>query len=224
MNHVLRASGWRLALVTSGVLLALGGRMHPEADAADSATQELATMTADERWVPGHTLILASTVLLAAGLWLVLRGRVWPRRVDGTLRIAAVTISLYVVETVFHLAASVDSDELAAGESAPIAWAHLGLSAFLYPASGLALAYLGASLFAAWRGPRRLLALPGIVAGTAHALSVPATILLPDAELSPVFAGAALTLALWSVLLGLASAPYRRPVVAVPAPEAASQH
>jgi hypothetical protein len=49
-----------------------------------------------------------------------------------------------------------------------------------------------------------------IVAGVLHATSVPATLVFPDAELSPMFACAGITLALWSLLTGLAGAS--RPV------------
>ena len=85
----LRTHLWRITLVASGVLLAVGGPMHPESDARDSLREELATMTADERWVPGHSIIVVSTLLLATGLWLAWRDRVWPERVQRTLGLAA---------------------------------------------------------------------------------------------------------------------------------------
>ena len=44
----LRTHLWRITLVASGVLLAVGGPMHPESDARDSLREELTTMTADE--------------------------------------------------------------------------------------------------------------------------------------------------------------------------------
>jgi len=203
--------GWRLMLVASGVLLAAGGRMHPESDARDPLRQELATMTAADGWVPGHTLVVLSTILLAAGLWTALRGRAWPPPVTGALRLAAIAFSLYAVETVFHLAAAVDAHALAHGGAAPIAWTHIGLAVLLYPPAGLALAWLALTFGRAWRGPRRLIAVPGVVAGVLHAVSVPATVLFPDVEFTPVFAGAALLLALFSVATGLAGAPAAAP-------------
>ena len=57
---------------------------------------------------------------------------------------------------------------------------------------------------------RRLVSLVGVVAGTLHAVSVPLTLVLPDAELTPVFAAAAVLLSLFAIGLGLSRAP--RPV------------
>jgi hypothetical protein len=47
-------------------------------------------------------------------------------------------------------------------------------------------------------------------------LVVPLKLALPSAELSPVFAGAAVLIAVWSLTTGLAGAP--RPIVAPSAP------
>lgn len=203
----LRTHGWRLALVASGILLALGGRMHPEADAEDNLRHELATMTADDRWIPGHTLIVISTVLLALGLWTAYRTRAWPSTVQRTLGLAAAAVSLYVVETLAHLGAAADAEALAHGEAAPVAMTHIGLSVVLYPITGCAIVLLAWSFGRAWRGWRRVIAGLGIGSGLLHAFSVPTTILLPDAELSWMFAGAAILLALFSVATGLAGAP-----------------
>lgn len=219
--NVIRTHLWRICLVASGVLLALGGRMHPEADAKDSLREELATMTADERWVPGHSLIVVSTLLLAVGLWLAWRDRAWPERVQRTLAIGAAALSLYFVETIAHLAAATDSHALAHGHAAPVAFTHVGLSILLYPITGVAVAALALSLAKVQRGWRRGVVGLGVLAGTLHALSVPATLLLPDAELSPVFAGAGMTLAIWSLGTGLVGAP-KRTVVLEPVPVAAT--
>jgi hypothetical protein len=207
---LLHTHGWRLLLVASGVLLAAGGRMHPGADGSDTLRQELATMTADERWVPGHALVAASTALLALGLWAAVRSRAWPATVQRTLTIVAVIVSVYVVETVFHLAAVVDSDELAHGHAAPVAMTHIGLATVLYPVTGWAIVFLAHAFGRAWTGWRRAIAAVGIVAGLAHAFSVPLTLLLPQAELSPVFAVAGMSLALFSLATGLVGAPQHR--------------
>lgn len=203
----LRIHAWRLVLAASAVALVAGGSQHPSSDAEDSLRQELATMTADDRWVPGHALIVLSTALLAVGLWMAFRQRVWPTRVQRTLGLAALAVSLYVVETVAHLAAAVDSDALASGDSAPVAFTHVGLSTVLYPVTGWALVFLTVAFGRVWTGWRRVVAGIGIVAGLMHAFSVPLTILLPDAELSPVFAGAAIAIALFSLGTAIAGAP-----------------
>lgn len=205
MNTLLRGfrrEPWRLPLVASWLLMVVGGAMHPDADAEDSLRQELATMTADDLWVPGHTLIAVATALLAVGLWGAYRASAWPSA-RVALRWGAVAVSVYVVETVMHLAAVVDSEALAAGEAAPVAFGHVGLALVLYPVSGLAIAWLAASLGRAWQGPERLLALTGILGGLVHAVSVPLTVVLPDVEATPLFASAGMLLALWSLSIGL---------------------
>jgi hypothetical protein len=46
-----------------------------------------------------------------------IRSATWPARAQRALRLFAVGLSLYAVETVFHLAAVVDTDALAAGDA-----------------------------------------------------------------------------------------------------------
>ena len=214
----LRTHGWRLSLLAAGVLMLAGGPMHPESDSRDSMTQELATMTADERWVPGHTLIMVGTFLLVAGLWLARARGVWPAA-HLALTAAAVTMSLYAVETVFHLAAVADSAALAAGELPPITLAHLALSIVLYPLAGTGLVLLGVYLVRTERGIRRVVPVLAVVGGLLHGSSIIVTLLLPDAEATPLFAGAAMSIAVWSVLTGVVGATSRR-VVDAPTPHA----
>jgi hypothetical protein len=202
MEH-LRTYGWRIALIASGIALAAGGRMHPDADAEDSLREELATMTADDHWVPGHSLVVLSTVLLALGLWLARRHDVWPRSVRPALSLAVPVVSLYVLETLFHLGAVVDADALREGGAAPVAFAHVALSVVLYPLTGLAVARLALSLGRAWGGLRWGVAALGVLAGGLHFTSVPFAVLFPDTEATPLFAGAGILLALWAVGTGL---------------------
>jgi hypothetical protein len=194
-----RPPGWRLALLASGAALLAGGPMHPDSDASGSMREELATMTADDMWVPGHTLLVAGTVLLVVGLWMARRRQVWPQAADRPLAVAVVALSLYAVETVFHLAAVVDSHALHAGHAAPVAFTHLGLAAVLYPVSGLAVVYLAATLARIQGGLRRVVALVGVGGGLAHAVVVPLTFLSPDTEFTPLFAVAGVLLALWAL-------------------------
>jgi hypothetical protein len=214
---LLRTSGWRVALVLSGVAMLIGGPMHPDADAEDPLREELATMTADPSWVPAHVFVVLSTLLLAVGLWAAYHRQAWPAGTRTALKVAAVAVSLYTVETVFHLAAAADSHALHHGDAAPIAFTHLGLSIVLYPVTGLAVAALAARQVSSWPGLRRVAGVPGVLAGLLHASSVPLTLLLPDTELSPVFAGAAVGLAAWALATGLGGAP--RPARAAATPE-----
>jgi hypothetical protein len=199
----LQSYGWRIALVASGVLAAAGGPMHPSSDASDPMRDELATMTADPSWVPGHSLLAVAAVLMALGLWGAWRTRAWPHA-GRVVAVAAVAVSVYVLETVAHLAAVVDSEELASGEAAPVAFTHLTMAAVLYPITGVAIVALAITLARKqWRGAAKALAVPGVVGGVAHASAVPLTMLLPDAEITPVFALAGMMLALWSIAAGL---------------------
>ncbi|GIF01068.1 hypothetical protein [Paractinoplanes rishiriensis] len=211
--NLFRTHGWRLALVTSGILMLIGGPMHPEADAKHPLREELAIMTAHPDWIPAHLFVVLSTALLAVGLVAAYRRKAWPA-IHRALGIAALAVSLYVVETIFHLAAAVDSHALHHGGAAPVAFTHVGLSVLLYPVSGLAVAYLASRQLVAWRGPRRFAGLPGVAGGLMHALSVPLVLALPNTELTPMFAGSAVLIAVWSLVTGLAGAP--RPA-AVPA-------
>lgn len=212
-----RTHGWRLALIGSGTAMLIGGPMHPEADAEHPLREELAIMTAHPDWVPAHIFVVLSTVLLAVGLVAAYRQNAWPTA-HRALGIAAPAVMLYVVETVFHLAAAVDSHALHNGDRAPVAFTHVGLSVLLYPVAGLAIAYLASRQVVTWRGPRRIIGLPGVVGGLMHALSVPLVLAFPDTELTPLFAGSAVSLAVWALATGVAGAPRPAAVSATPQP------
>lgn len=217
--NVLTRRYWQLALITSGVLATVGGGMHPDVGAAgNTARQELAVMTADDAWVPGHTLLALSVALLALGLWGARRSGRWPGA-DRALKVGLVAICLYLVEAVMHAAAAVDADNLAHGHSAPVAMTHLALAAFLYPISGAAIVWTASSIGAEW-GRLRVLSVLGIVGGCVHAVVVPATLLLPETDTTPLFAIAGVTIAAWSLatgLIGLTRPAPRRTDPAVPA-------
>ena len=207
---ILRTHGWRLLLVASGVFMMAGGPRHPEADASHPLREELATMTAHPDWVPAHVLVLVSTVLLALGLWAARASGTWPSSTRRSLTVGAMAVSVYVVEAAFHLAAVVDSHALAHGGAAPVAFTHVGLSVVLYPVTGLAIAGLALSYGRALGGWRRIVAGVGVVAGLAQATSVPLSLVLPDAELSPVFAAAGILTAVWAIGTGAAGVGSRR--------------
>jgi hypothetical protein len=211
--NLLRNHGWRIALVASGVVMVTGAPRHPSSDAKYSMREELAIMTSHPDWVPAHLMVMLGTILLAAGLLTAYRKRAWPG-VQPALGIAAVAVTAYVVETAFHLAAVVDNHALHHGGATPVATTHVWLSVLLYPLTGLAVSYLGIRQLAAWRGARRLLGLPAAVGGLAHAVSVPLTLALPDAELTPLFAASAMLFATYALVNGVAGAP--RPAI-VPA-------
>ena len=194
---------WRFALAGGALLTAIGGSMHPDSDSKDALLDEIAVMTADNAWTPAHALIAVGTIVMAVGLWQAVASAAWPARAQRALRLFAVGLSLYAVETVFHLAAVVDTDALAAGDAAPVAWIHLGLAVVLYPLSGAALVWLGVQLHRSLSGPERILGAVAVVAGTLHATAYPTTLLLPDLETTPMFAGAGMLMAAWGIGVGL---------------------
>jgi hypothetical protein len=208
--NLLHNHGWRIALIASGVVMFAGAPRHPSSDAKYPMREELAIMTSHPDWVPAHLLVMLSTMLFAAGLLMAYRTRAWPG-VQPALGLAAVAVTAYVVETAFHLAAAVDSHALHHGGATPVATTHIWLSVLLYPLAGLAVSYLGIRQLAVWRGARRFLGLPAAVGGLAHAMSVPLTLALPDAELTPLFAASAMLLATYTSVMGVAGAP--RPAV-----------
>jgi hypothetical protein len=202
---------WRPLLIAAGICMAASGPLHPESDASGTMREELATMTAGDTWILSHTGVAIGTVLLAAGLWSAHRSGRWPVATHRALRVAAIAVSLYVVETVMHLAAWVDRDALAAGDPAPIAFSHLALAAVLYPVSGIALVVLAVRLGRTVTAGHKVLAAIGVLAGLAHAVSVPLTLLAPDVETTPLFASAGMLLAAWSIGLGIAGIRVRQP-------------
>lgn len=202
---------WRPLLITAGICMAAAGPLHPESDASGTTREELATMTAGDTWILSHTGVAIGTVLLAAGLWSAHRSGRWPVATHRALRVAAIAVSVYVVETVMHLAAWVDRDALATGDPAPVAFSHLALAAVLYPVSGIALAVLAVRLGRTVTAGHKVLAAIGVLAGLAHAVSVPLTMLAPDLETTPVFAAAGMLLAAWSIGLGIAGIRVRQP-------------
>ena len=219
---ITRTNRWRLLFVAAGATMALGGPLHPESDAKDSLRDELATMTSGDTWVLSHSLIAIGTALLAIGLWSAYRSDAWPRSTRTALRVTAVTMSLHVIETIFHLASVVDSSALAAGDPAPIAFAHVGLALVLYPVSGLSFAWLSARLFGVVGTPEKVFGIVGVAAGVIHAVSVPATVVFPDAELTPMFASAGMLFAGWSLGLGISGLRTVRAPQAVRAERAAA--
>ena len=207
----LLTSRWRLLLLASALTAVAGGGMHPDSDPSDSLRDRMAEMTADDRWVLGHALIVVSTALLALGLHAARSAPGWTPAVRRALTVASVAVGLYVVETVAHLAAVVDSDALAAGDAAPVAWSHIGLSAVLYPVSGWAIALLALALARGASPLRRVVAGVGLVAGVLHAASVPLMLLLPDLGASRLFPFAAVGIAVWTLGTALLGEPRTGP-------------
>lgn len=206
MTEVNSARGglrWRAPLVAAGVILMIGGPMHPSAPSELSMRGQFATMMDDDAWIPAHSLLALGVGLIAWGLYEVYRRNAWPHVNRQALRIAVIAIGLYVIEALFHLFSYVDADRLRAEEFAPIAYIHIGLAAVMYPVSGIAISWLSVHLFRAWSVPAKVFAAAGIVGGLLHAFSVPVALIDPHAETDWLFAGAGILTSLWALSLGL---------------------
>src|SRR5438045_2893054 len=123
-----------LALGIGGVLLFVGGGMHPPPDVTRSFDDATAGMMADPRWVPGHALLLIGYLLLIPGLIGHGRAAAPATRLASWFAVAGAALS--VVEMSFHLAAVVDLGALRAGGATPILNTHLVLATLAQPLLG----------------------------------------------------------------------------------------
>src|ERR1043166_2583796 len=113
-------AAWRILLIISGLLILIGGPMHP------GGTME--QMLANPRWIPGHSLVLLGFVLFLAALGAFRNSKQLPSRTQNWLKLAIAGAVLQTIEMAFHTAAVVDHDHLAAGQSTPVLSTHLTLS------------------------------------------------------------------------------------------------
>lgn len=114
---------WRIAFVLSGVVLVVGGPMHPGGTHAE--------MLANPVWVTSHLILLAGFLALLAGLVLYRRGRALPRWTDRWSRLAVWGTLGIVLELAVHTAAVVDAESAAAGGSTPVLNTHLATAVVL---------------------------------------------------------------------------------------------
>ena len=188
-------------LPRAGLLFAVGGSQHPDAPTDLSFRDNLAVMMEDDAWVPSHVLMATSGILLVAALLVVRRGRLWPAA-ERLLPFALVAATVNAVELVFHTLALVDRQELADGESPPLAMTHLALSVVAYPLFGIAIALLAWRLASGWSPPLRVLAVVGVVGGIANALSAPVAILTRENTFDFLFPVGGIAIAVWLVAIG----------------------
>ena len=201
-NEARRAELWRPLFAAAGVLLAVGGSMHPEADDALEFKEQLVVMMSNSSWVPGHSLMALSSMVLVAGLLLARRDSAWAAA-GRLLPLAVVAAAVNSVELVLHTASVVDKDQLAAGGMPPVAFAHLALAVVAYPLFGLTMAALAWRMAGSWAVPLRAVSAAAVLGGVANAVAAPATILLREPAFSVLFTGA-VALALWMVVMGVA--------------------
>ena len=208
----MKIAPWRPMLLLAGIAMFLGGPRHPAPHTDLPFRESTAMMLANENWVPSHLWMLASLVLLLAGVALWQRQRELPPGTVRWVRFALIAVGLAVVEMAFHTAAVVDGGRLRAGAATPILSTHLFLAATVNPLMCLALAGLAlhgarlrqlGSYWIAW-----LVVLGGAMFGFASFYVV----VTNDQRISPFFAIGASLMALWFIL----SAVWPRPAITIP--------
>src|SRR5713101_4647372 len=133
---------WRPTLALAGILLLIGGPLHPRADTTKSFNESTALMLGNSNWPIAHALMLASYTLILLALTGLARHTDRPNSVRRVLRFAQVGAALSVVEIAFHLAAVVDRSNLMTGGPTPVLTTHMTLAVAAYPVLGLSLAAL----------------------------------------------------------------------------------
>jgi hypothetical protein len=200
-----RGRGGAIGLAVAGLLLGVGGAMHPRVDSTLEFDQGLAGMFESSAWTFSHLLTMAGFATLAASLVVLVRalGPGWPPRLRVLGWTAAAASGFAAAESVPHLLAASDASALQRGESTPLVDIHTALQAVSTPAVGLSLAALalaGARTHTLDGG--RVGTALAVIGGLAFALAGPAIAITHNSELSPLFAGSA-GLAIWAVVTGV---------------------
>ena len=199
---------WRGLFLAGGVLILIGGPMHPGGTMAE--------MLAHPDWLMAHVLVTAGFAAMLGGLILFGRQAGLTARLRKVTRYAAIATALQTFEGVMHTASMVDAGHLVAGHSTPVLTTHLFLAVTLYPifAAGM-IAFILAGMRDGAVGSRWI-AWPGILGAAAHGLSAPLAVGLGMEGariLFPMIVG----LALWFVLAAVIPTSALRASVGKPA-------
>ncbi|MFL5386352.1 MAG: hypothetical protein ACJ8GN_27860 [Longimicrobiaceae bacterium] len=203
---------WRPAFFLSGAAMMAGGPRHPSPNLGLPFHRSMATMLDNPEWVPSHLFILASFVLLFAGLALWQRSTPPHGPARAWSRFALAAAGLAVVEMTLHSAAVLDVDYLRAGQPTPILTTHLMLTAVVNPLLGLALGGLSLQGARTGRLGSRWIAWLAVLGGAAYGVAGTYVVLTHDQRVSPLFAVGSSLLAFWFILA--AAWPLRAPAVA----------
>jgi hypothetical protein len=193
----------------AGILFIAGGALHPAVTRHVSFARHTANMLARGTWLPSHSLLLVSLIVLGGGLARLRRSCGDDARLEAVVLVAMAAIGLGALELVFHLAAKVERADLLAGRHVPIVATHEALAVVAYPIYGIALAAVAVELARTKGGIFRSVALLGIAGGILHGIAAPLVVLSRDQDLSFLFKGAVL-LGIWMVIAGAALARRRR--------------
>jgi len=177
------------ALLTGGVLMLIGGQLHPR-EPGPTVTETLAGYFATATWDVSHLLVLVGTWVAAAGLLLARADVVLDGRLRRQLLVTTVCWLLASLELIPHILARRDLHALQHGEPTPMLDLHLTLAVVATPLFGLTAVLLAIALAVTGRTwPAVLLAVPGVLGGLAYALSSPLVALTDDVAFAPLFAG-----------------------------------
>ena len=197
-----------LGIAVAGLLVGLGGVMHPRADTEAEFDAALVGMFESSAWTPAHLLTLVGFAVLAISLAVLLRRQrsTWSSGMRLLVAGAAGAAAFATIESVPHLLASTEADALRSGEGSPLADLHSALQAASTVAVGATLAALAVvGTRARTLDGGRVAAALAVIGGLAFAAAGPALALTEDPGLSPLFAGAA-GLAIWMVATGVRTA------------------
>ncbi|HEY0574857.1 MAG TPA: hypothetical protein VGD73_12215 [Pseudonocardia sp.] len=206
-----RMRWWPWALIAGGVSLFVGGMLHPEQAPAASEAAGLAAWIGDPLWIPAHTFILLSSILLVLGLVGLLGHRPdlpESARRAGWLAVAGAALS--AVENVPHLAATTESAAAAAGHATPLLHAHMTLALISFPLFGLSLGAL--ALLSGGRLAYPLFGALAAVGGIAWAIAPWAVGPFAVESLAVLFI-VGMLMALWFVAVGVRALLTRRSAV-----------
>ncbi len=197
-----RRDAWRPLVGAAGVLLLVGGAMHPQGDDVGNFKEELVTMMDDPSWVPGHALMALSSLLLLVALLRIRRSGAWDAA-GRPLPLAVLATAVNTVELVLHTLAVVDKDQLAAGGMPPVTFAHLTMAVIAYPLFGFTMAALAWRLASSWPLPLRAISAAAVIGGIANGFAAPLTVLLREPAFSVLFMGA-VPISFWLITMGVA--------------------
>lgn len=196
-----KSAGFGLAL--AGVLIFLGGFLHPRADTGGGFDATFAGLFADPKWAPSHAVTLVGLVILAASLAALVRTGALP---SGRLRtlgvVATAGAAISAVEMLPHLFAGSEAEAFVRGEGTPVIDVHLALQAVATPVLGFAVAALALVGARTRVVGHPFAAVLGVVGGVAFGLAGPAILILEDPRVAPLFIGAS-GIAVWLMVSGI---------------------
>lgn len=185
-------------LATGGVLLALGGAMHPH-ETSGTMHDSLLALVGSPAWLPAHAVLLAGMLATLAGLVLLRRTHALPAAVRPWLTGTIIAWAIATPEVVPHLLAGSEHDAFESGGATPMIDTHLALSTVTNPLVGVSAALLAVAVARAARTwPAWVLAALAVVGGVAFAAAAPLLAVTGNPQFSGLFAAQGLV-AVWIV-------------------------